>query len=125
MRVLGAERCQNMPRRVGEKQGKKATVRSTSRSSRKVRKPGVSSYLETSPYTVDAGEKIGKIPTKISKVALKALQAPSTPIKAIRARCLDCSGGQHSEVRKCVAFDCPSWAYRMGDNPFDKRSKVR
>lgn len=34
--------------------------------------------------------------------------------QAIRAKCLDCCGGQSAEVRKCPAQDCPLWLYRMG-----------
>lgn len=34
--------------------------------------------------------------------------------KAIRAKCIDCCGGQRAEVRKCVSVDCPLHRYRMG-----------
>jgi hypothetical protein len=80
-------------------------------------------YLEPSPYEADAGEKIGIDPRKLSKSALDALETPKSPIKAIRAKCLDCCCEQHSEVRKCVAFDCSLWPYRMGRNPFHGRAK--
>lgn len=40
-----------------------------------------------------------------------------TPIKAIRAKCLDCSGGQYTEVTGCVAVDCPLYPYRFGKRP--------
>lgn len=40
-----------------------------------------------------------------------------TPIKAIRAKCLDCSGFQPSEVRRCEIEDCPLFPYRFGKNP--------
>ena len=40
-----------------------------------------------------------------------------TPIKAIRARCLDCCAGQKKEVRLCPAKECPLWPYRMGHRP--------
>jgi hypothetical protein len=40
-----------------------------------------------------------------------------TPLKAIRAWCLDCSGRQWSEVKKCVIPDCPLYPYRFGKNP--------
>lgn len=40
------------------------------------------------------------------------------PMKAIRAKCIDCSGGSVSEVTKCVIPDCPLYPYRMGRNPF-------
>lgn len=40
-----------------------------------------------------------------------------TPIKAIRARCLDCSGFIASEVKRCFLPDCVLYPYRMGRNP--------
>ena len=40
-----------------------------------------------------------------------------TPIKAIRAKCLDCCCGQKNEVRLCPACNCPLWPYRMGKRP--------
>ena len=40
-----------------------------------------------------------------------------TPIKAIRAKCLECSGGRPSGVRNCEVTDCPLFFYRMGKNP--------
>lgn len=42
---------------------------------------------------------------------------PMTPIKAIRAKCLNCCCFQPAEVRKCTAKDCPLWPYRMGHRP--------
>ena len=40
-----------------------------------------------------------------------------TPVKAIRAKCLDCCCGQPKEVRLCVIPDCPLYNYRFGKNP--------
>ena len=40
-----------------------------------------------------------------------------TPCKAIRAKCLDCSGRNTAEVRNCLITDCPLYPYRMGHNP--------
>lgn len=37
-----------------------------------------------------------------------------SPLKAIRAKCLDCTCGQASEVKNCVSTNCPLWEYRMG-----------
>jgi len=48
-----------------------------------------------------------------------------TPIKAIRAKCLDCSGGNNAEVRNCVIPSCPLYPYRMGHNPYIKLSDER
>lgn len=40
-----------------------------------------------------------------------------TPIKAIRAKCLDCSGDSRKEVRLCPIHTCPIYPYRMGKRP--------
>jgi hypothetical protein len=40
-----------------------------------------------------------------------------TPLKAVRAKCLDCCCGQRKEVRQCQILDCPLWHYRMGRRP--------
>ncbi|MBQ7001520.1 MAG: hypothetical protein IJN67_10835 [Oscillospiraceae bacterium] len=34
--------------------------------------------------------------------------------KAIRLKCLDCCCGNHTEVRRCPATNCPLRRYRMG-----------
>lgn len=41
-----------------------------------------------------------------------------TPIKAIRQKCLECSGYQPSEVRLCTAENCPLFPYRMGKRAY-------
>lgn len=40
-----------------------------------------------------------------------------TPIKAIRAKCLDCCLGQANEVKLCPVTDCSLYPYRLGHNP--------
>jgi len=40
-----------------------------------------------------------------------------TPLKAIRAKCLDCSCWQTKEVRLCQHTECPLFHYRFGKNP--------
>lgn len=40
-----------------------------------------------------------------------------TPMKAIRAKCLDCSCGNPYEVTKCPITDCALYPYRDGHNP--------
>ena len=40
-----------------------------------------------------------------------------TPMKAIRAKCLDCVCGSPYEVRKCTCEDCPLYVYRLGHRP--------
>lgn len=34
--------------------------------------------------------------------------------KAIRLKCLDCSGGSPAEVKKCAILKCPLWRWRLG-----------
>ena len=43
-----------------------------------------------------------------------------TPIKAIRAKCLECAGGRPSLVRKCDSAGCPLHHLRSGHNPARK-----
>ncbi len=38
------------------------------------------------------------------------------PLKAIRAKCLECAGGRHA-VRNCRNGDCALYALRFGKNP--------
>lgn len=40
-----------------------------------------------------------------------------TPMKATRAKCLECSNWQYSEVTRCEAEDCALWVYRFGKRP--------
>lgn len=47
-----------------------------------------------------------------------------TPMKAIRAKCLDCSHGQPGEVRMCPVISCALWPYRMGKRPSQHEQQV-
>jgi hypothetical protein len=40
-----------------------------------------------------------------------------TPIKAIRAKCMDCTCNQPKEIRECTVTRCALWPYRMGRRP--------
>ena len=56
---------------------------------------------------------------------MKPLHEPAEPItsplKAIRANCIDCMGGHARLVSSCELVGCPLWPYRMGKNPFRTR----
>ena len=43
-----------------------------------------------------------------------------TPIKSIRAKCLDCSEYQPKEIRLCTVISCALYPYRMGRRPDDE-----
>lgn len=46
--------------------------------------------------------------------------AKLTPVKAIRAKCLECSCGQFKEVKLCPVKNCPLYEYRNGHRPKDE-----
>jgi len=41
----------------------------------------------------------------------------ATPMRCMRAFCLDCTGGSKADVRDCSYTDCPLFPYRMGKRP--------
>jgi hypothetical protein len=43
--------------------------------------------------------------------------AVPSPLKAIRAKCLDCTCYQPAEVRLCPVTACSLWPFRFGRNP--------
>jgi hypothetical protein len=50
--------------------------------------------------------------------ARKAGHEPMSPLKAIRAKCFDCSYYQVGEIRQCEAISCPLWPFRAGKHPW-------
>lgn len=74
--------------------------------------------LIPSPFEADAGQMIGADPSGLAPDDFEAAGVELLPImKAVRAKCLDCVGGNPSEVRKCVSIICPLWPVRMGAYP--------
>lgn len=49
-------------------------------------------------------------------------QPITNPVKAIRAKCLDCCCGQANEVKECPITDCPLYAFRFGKNPYTTKT---
>jgi len=46
---------------------------------------------------------------------------PDTALRAIRAKCMDCSDGKPKEVRDCPCGSwCPLYPWRFGKNPYRK-----
>lgn len=44
-----------------------------------------------------------------------------TPLKAIRAKCLDCCCGSSNEVKECTCYKCALYPYRTGHSPNPNR----
>lgn len=45
-----------------------------------------------------------------------------SPIRAIRAKCLECSNGRSNEVKLCPVERCPLYPLRFGHNPNKQRA---
>lgn len=72
------------------------------------------------------GHPVGRDPRTMTPADLRALgHQPVSPLKVIRARCLDCCVGQAPEVRRCTSVRCPSWPLRMGTSPWCASSVAR
>ena len=48
------------------------------------------------------------------------LPKTTSPIRAIRNKCLDCTCNSPKEVEACPIKACPLWAFRFGRNPYRK-----
>lgn len=44
-----------------------------------------------------------------------------SPLKSIRAKCMECSNHQKGEVLNCKITDCSLYPFRLGKNPNRKR----
>lgn len=50
--------------------------------------------------------------------AREAGHVPLSPLKAIRAKCLDCANHQTSEIRRCESINCSLWPFRAAQHPW-------
>lgn len=46
----------------------------------------------------------------------------NTPLRAIQAKCIDCSGGSRKEVDRCTVKKCPLFPYKNGHKPKDNKN---
>ena len=68
---------------------------------------------------LQGGHAVGRDPRRMTGDELMALgHVRISAQKALRLRCIDCSGGSAQEVRLCTAVFCPAWPFRMGRNPW-------
>lgn len=42
----------------------------------------------------------------------------TNPVKAIRAKCLDCCCGSAAEIKQCPSEKCSLYPFRLGKNPY-------
>jgi len=64
----------------------------------------------------DLPRAYGQIPKKYKRLA-KNTRARPTPVRAIRAQCLECCGWNSAEVKRCVSRECFLFPYRTGHRP--------
>ena len=48
-----------------------------------------------------------------------------SPVKAIRAHCVECMGGSCHDVRDCSSPGCHLYPFRMGTNIFHSRATAQ
>lgn len=67
-----------------------------------------------------------KVPFKNIDELSKAVEAGeiNTLKKAVKAKCLDCSCYNSTEVRECPVKNCPLYAFRNGKNPYRKKRDI-
>lgn len=79
-------------------------------------------FLIPSPHEADGGALIGRDPRTIAAPEFAAhLPDAEVGLRAIRAKCLACTGENAAEVRKCVVVACALWPLRMGSQPAGMR----
>jgi hypothetical protein len=66
----------------------------------------------------------GKVRRRESGAVIKTIKVTS-PMTAVRAKCLDCSGGSSNEVALCTSTGCPLFVYRSGHRPKTGEAKPR
>ena len=44
-----------------------------------------------------------------------------SPLKAIKAFCIECCGDSYNEMKRCPATNCKLYPFRFGKNPYLKK----
>lgn len=52
------------------------------------------------------------------------LPKTTSPLRAIRLKCIDCCGGSMKEVERCDIVKCPLHAFKAGKNPYRKKREL-
>lgn len=87
-----------------------------------VAKPKVSgkAFKLSTPILLPEGNKTNYIEV-VERYAAKV----KNPKSAIRAKCVECSGGSLKEVQMCPIKKCSLHPFRLGENPFHKKTRLR
>ncbi len=48
----------------------------------------------------------------------------TSPLKAIKKKCIECFGGSQAEVKRCTGKSCPLYPYRFGTNPYRQQKQI-
>lgn len=108
-------------RRVKPGQAAPAVVKTVNPPPRKAR-PRVSGkpFALSSPIIVSDENR-----TNYKEVVERYQAKVKNPKSAIRAKCVECSGGSLKEVQLCPVKTCALHPFRLGQNPFHKKTKAR
>jgi hypothetical protein len=69
------------------------------------------------------GKSQGRDPRSMTQTELiEAGHTKAGFYEIVRRKCVWCQNNKSHAVRKCVTVACPLWPYRMGTNPFTKRT---
>lgn len=58
------------------------------------------------------------------RIIAKYRERATSPLKAIRAKCVECMGGYIAEINRCTSTLCPLYPLRMGKNTFHALAKT-
>lgn len=59
----------------------------------------------------------------LERINNKYMARAVTPLRAIRAKCIQCQGGMVKAVKACTSTDCALFAFRMEKNPYHSKAK--
>lgn len=62
---------------------------------------------------------------KANRIEAKYIARATTPLRAIRAMCVQCTGVQPKRIAECTSTGCALHPFRMETNPFHSKSKNR
>lgn len=62
--------------------------------------------------------------SKETRIISRYKDAIKNPLTAIRSHCVECMGAAIQSVAECSAPSCSLYKFRMGKNPYHKRSGV-